>query len=219
MPESLTSETETQELENTGRRGIAPALVLLALIGASSLTGFWMTRSGPFASDTSGPAEARDADVSGAPAEPSSPPTTGHDTATDSDDPGSIAMESPLAPKDAECSRLIVGVWEQERFGTRRMTVLDDGTASMAIRPSGIWASMFGEKIDLEMFWSIKDGHIDYGVSGGSPEEQMETARKMWGDHWVEKIETLTQDELILIDQSTSAPSRWTRAKEDETQG
>jgi hypothetical protein len=39
----------------------------------------------------------------------------------------------------------------------------------------------------------------------------------MWGDHWVEKIEKLSSDEMVLLDQSTSAPSGWKRVVEKVT--
>jgi len=220
MPNSLKTDTESDTTSVTARRGIAPAMLLLALVGATSLTGLWMSSSGPFA-------PARHAAV--VPASTSSEDTlqsTQHAAPsvsgdlTSSTDAGSQDASVPapeLSPEDAQRSRLVVGVWEQERFGKRQMTIKSDGTATMIMRPSGVWATMFGERIDLEMYWSIRDGHIDYGVSGGTPAQQTETARKMWGDHWVEKIEKLSADEMVLLDQSTSAPSGWKRVVEKVT--
>lgn len=196
------------------RRGIAPAVLLLALIGVSTLTGAWVTGAGPFNSDAPlavPPSLHTGHDVPGESGQPS-PATEVVDPPVLSGLPGEPAVEA-LSPEDAERARLIVGSWEQERYGQRVMTVKADGTATMMIRPSGLWATMFGEQIDLELYWSIKDGHIDYGVSGGASAEQVATASKMWGDHWIEKIVTLTEDELVLLDQSTSQEIGWKRAK------
>jgi len=215
MPDSVIPHTDSDAASIKTRRGVAPAVLLLALVGASSLTGLWMSSSGPFAPAEHSvvvPATASDEDTGQRSQHAASPVTGKQASSTDAalqDD-----SEPELSPEDAERSRLIVGVWEQERFGKRQMTVKPDGTATMIMRPSGVWATMFGERINLEMYWSIRDGHIDYGVSGGTPAQQTETARKMWGDHWVEKIEKLTPDEMVLLDQSTSLPSGWKRVVE-----
>jgi hypothetical protein len=188
---------------------------LLALVGATSLAGLWISGRGPFAS-AGHPVEVQ-ATISGEMTKQSTPDDAAaapgvHTSSTDPAPQETPADATPrLSPEDEERARLIVGVWEQERFGKRQMTIKPDGTATMIMRPSGVWATMFGERIDLEMYWSIRDGHIDYGVSGGTPAQQTEMARKMWGDHWVEKIQKLSADEMVLLDQSTSAPSGWKR--------
>ena len=220
MSDSQKSDTVNEAATVRTRRRVAPAVLLLALVGATSLTGLWISGRGPFA--PSGHPIVTQATVSGTKTQqdPHNDDTavSGVHTASAGVSPDTPEDTSPeLSPEDAERSRLVVGVWEQERFGKRQMTVKPDGTATMIMRPSGVWATMFGERIDLEMCWSIRDGHIDYGVSGGTPAQQTETARKMWGDHWIEKIEKLSADEMVLLDQSSSLPSGWKRVVEKVT--
>ena len=201
-----------QSAHDTPRR-VLPAVTLLSLVGIVSVVGFRMS------DDT--PTQPENTQVA-ASADPGNEIDSGVPTEADSTGPAAGTDTEPeLSPEDAERVRLLLGVWEQERFGRRLMTVNADGTATMVIRPAGLLASTFGfdEQIDLEMYWKVKDGHIDYGVSGGSPPDQVKAASAMWGDHWVEKIETLTDEELILLDQSTSAPSKWQRVPALEQPG
>lgn len=123
--------------------------------------------------------------------------------------------ESPVEtvdPETARLSKLIVGNWQQEFYGKRTLTVKADGTAAMTILPSGVFALGFGSKIDLTMFWSVKDGHLDYGVNGGTPDDKVKLAAKTWGDHWVEKIVTLDENKLDLLSEDGSSHSVWERA-------
>lgn len=216
-PERTVPETETLTSEETQpvvRRRVAPMVMLLSLAGVAPVVGFWMTTDeAAVPKGTEVVASARNDMRPAGPDQSTDADATTTDTTAPAAD---VEPQKELSPEDAERARLIVGVWEQERYGTRRMTVNEDGTASMVLRPAGLWATMFGNRIDLDMYWKVRDGHIDYGVSGGSPKKQMEAARSMWGDHWVEKIEALSDGELVLLDQSTSAPSKWTRIPESE---
>ena len=114
-------------------------------------------------------------------------------------------------PETSRLSKLVVGEWRQNFYGERTLSVKDDGTASMTILPSGVFAFGFGPKIDLTMFWSVKDGHLDYGVNGGSPEDKVKLAAKTWGDHWVEKIISLDENKLDLLSVDGSSHSIWER--------
>lgn len=124
--------------------------------------------------------------------------------------PDKTPVES-VDPEAARLSKLIVGSWQQEFYGKRTLTVNVDGTAKMTILPSGVFAFGFGPKIDLTMFWSVKDGHLDYGVNGGTPADKVKLAATTWGDHWVEKIVTLDENKLDLLSVDGSSHSIWER--------
>jgi hypothetical protein len=116
--------------------------------------------------------------------------------------------------QDAETARLaalIVGDWRQDFFGERTLSVKADGTATMTILPSTFLTVVYGSKIDLTMFWSVKDGHLDYGINGGVPADKVKLAAKTWGDHWVEKIIELDESKLDLLSVDGSTHSIWER--------
>jgi len=140
------------------------------------------------------------------------PPATLEKLQPDESPEGVEPEEAPADPKTARLSKLIVGDWQQEFYGKRTLTVKPDGTATMTILPSGVFAFGFGPKIDLTMFWSVKDGHLDYGVNGGTPDDKVKLAAKTWGDHWVESIVTLDESKLDLLSEDGSSHSIWERA-------
>jgi hypothetical protein len=116
-----------------------------------------------------------------------------------------------LNPAEERLKRLIVGTWRQNYFGERTLSVTADGAAAMAIVPDSVWAFAFGPRIDLAMFWSIKDGHLDYGVNGGTPADKVKMASTTWGDHWVEKIILLDETKLDLLSVDGVTHSIWER--------
>ena len=120
-----------------------------------------------------------------------------------------------IDPETSRLSKLIVGSWKQDFYGERTLTVKADGKATMTILPSGVFAIGFGSKIDLTMFWSVKAGHLDYGVSGGTPADKVKLAASTWGDHWVEKIIELTETELDLLSVDGSSHSIWERVPDE----
>lgn len=128
---------------------------------------------------------------------------------------GTDASADPNGPdvesKDPETERLFVGVWRQERHGERTLTMKSDGTATMTIIPGGFYSLAFGKRIDLTMFWSMKDGHLDYGINGGTPPEKVKMAIKLYGDHWVEKIVELDETKLNLFSARSKTHSIWER--------
>ena len=123
------------------------------------------------------------------------------------------SAESTMSPEDAGLARRLVGNWQQDRFGQRYLSVKADGTASMTIHPASLYAFAFGSRIDIRMYWSVKDGRLDYGIKDGTPQDKVDLAAQTWGDHWVEKIESLTPSELVLIGESDGLPCRWTKTE------
>jgi hypothetical protein len=134
-------------------------------------------------------------------------------------DTGPVAdMDSnSAANRDERLRQLILGSWQQSYYGTRLLTVLPDGKARMVIRPDSVWAFAFGQQIDLDMFWTIRNGRIDYGYKGGTPADKVTLAAKTWGDRWDEQILELTDSRLVLLCEDGKTRSEWNRASTDKT--
>lgn len=148
---------------------------------------------------------------------PTEPSESTPDGASETETPSEVVAEpvERVDPETLRLSKLIIGNWKQDFYGERTLTVKADGTASMTILPSGIFALGFGPKIDLTMFWSVKDGHLDYGVNGGTPDDKVKLAASTWGDHWVEKIVTLDENRLDLLSEDGSSHSIWERVSNE----
>jgi len=117
---------------------------------------------------------------------------------------------------DAEVARtlkLLMGSWTRESYGTRTLTIRADGTAKMVIKPSAVYAFVFGSVINVDVKWELQDGHIDYKVTGGTPTDKVDLAKKTYGDHWHEKIDKLDGTTLILVGKEGDK-YKWTRVEE-----
>ena len=126
-----------------------------------------------------------------------------------------VVPEPPPPDENVLKAKRLVGSWQQEFLGQRTLTIAADGTAKMVIEPAGIWVLGFGRRLDIELFWSVKDGHLIYGITSGTPPEKVAVAIKSWGDKWDEEIVTLTDEKLILLEASGDQ-SEWERVKPDE---
>ncbi|MBI1310472.1 hypothetical protein GC176_04125 [bacterium] len=208
---------------------ISRMLVLLALTGAASVASLLVSAFGPGADNRSGVARegvllsvGDAASVEGStfasPSESTARVTVESDNAAQetSELVVSGAQTDVATAGDEQLRRMIIGSWQQSYYGKRVLTVLPDGKAKMVIRPDSVWTFAFGEQIDLDMFWTIENGRIDYGYSGGSPKEKVELAAKTWGDRWEETILELTNSRLVLLCEDGQTRSEWARASTDK---
>jgi hypothetical protein len=127
--------------------------------------------------------------------------------------------DGPKEPAaDAEAARtvkLLLGSWTRESYGTRTLTIREDGTAKMVIKPSSVYSFIFGSVINIDVKWELQDGHVDYKVTGGTPADKVKLAKDTWGDHWHEKIDKLDGTTLILVGKEGDK-YEWTRIEDPE---
>lgn len=128
-------------------------------------------------------------------------------------EPALSGIEETAQPLDARDKQL-VGVWQQEKYGRRTLTILPEGKAKMTIEPAGAWSLAFGKRLDAEMYWSLEGDRIIYGMTSGTPANKYEIAVKAWGDRWNEQLTALTAERLtITADDGTV--SVWQRVDRD----
>ena len=127
---------------------------------------------------------------------------------------GTSPPEDKDATETARITKLLAGTWTRESYGNRRLTIRQDGTASIAIKPSTVYAVVFGDRIDIEVKWELQDGYVDYKVTSATPAEKFEMAKNTWGDHWHEKIHKLDEKKLILLGEEGDE-YEWTRVESD----
>lgn len=184
---------------------LASVPIVIALAGA---IGFYLT-----ADEGEGPAVDETASGETQPTDTSKP---GEDSSPKDNTAGTKPAEEPSTDEDAReiarITKLLAGTWTRESYGNRRLTIREDGTASMVIKPSTVYALVFGDRIDIEVKWELQDGYVDYKVTSATPAEKFEMAKKAWGDHWHEKINKLDENTLILLGEEGDE-YEWTRVE------
>ena len=111
-----------------------------------------------------------------------------------------VAPVDSMSPEDRGFATKVIGTWIQEEYGKKTLTIMPDGKGLMLMEPSALFAVAFGSRVEATLYWSIKDGYIDYGINGGTPADKIEMAKRSFGDFWHEKIVQLDDDTLVLIE-------------------
>lgn len=109
-----------------------------------------------------------------------------------------------------ENRQLILGVWEDDYKGKRRLTFRNDGTATMIVEPSGM-NSLFAARLRFEETWSIADGHLTMRVTGGEPAGRVKLILQTMGDSTRQKILALDEEFLRLLDENGDTEYTWRR--------
>jgi hypothetical protein len=125
---------------------------------------------------------------------------------------GRAEEPAPAAvPPDAECRKLVLGVWQDHYRGKRTLTVREDGTATMLVELSGMKAALYASRLRFDMNWSITDGRLKKQTVGGDPPGKVKLILKLMGDQVNEPILELTKDRLLLLDGDGKQKYDWKR--------
>ena len=199
-------------------------------VNKSSRDGFAASKVGsPFVSQTLTDGENRD----GRDQQTSTPPAPSPSGAHESHDGRTIAVDATVSKQDvgvldadqvadatdrksAGQRDLLVGKWCRYFFGQRTLTIRRDGSATMNIEPDGLWAVAFGDSIKIDIEWRTENGCIIYAVTGGTPADKVKAAKKLWGDHWNEKILELSPSKLLLLGEDGETTYEWKRLDSDD---
>jgi hypothetical protein len=202
----------SQSPDSEPSRGMLSFPVLLAVAGITSVATAGIFLVG----GSSEEASHQSAEVAVA-ADPGKKAATASSVSDDPDEttPAGRIDKPKVSTEDAEAARttrLLIGSWTRESYGTRTLTIHEDGTAKMVIKPSSVYSFVFGSVINVEVKWELQDGHVDYKVTGGTPTDKVDLAKKTWGDHWHEKINKLNEKTLILQGEEGDK-YEWTRVE------
>ena len=123
----------------------------------------------------------------------------------------SLPLSASVEDPDASLRKLLQGTWEREFHGSWIMTIQDDGQGTLLIRPSGWWGTLIGEKVLVNLDWSINDGRAELVSVSGEPKTAFAAAKLIFGDRRIRKIKELTETRLVLLDEEDNSEAEWTR--------
>ena len=128
-----------------------------------------------------------------------------HKSAHENQDVGSVDVRL-----DEQYRQLIIGTWQDDFKGRRKLTVRDDGTATMVVEPDGV-NSLFAAQLTFEEQWSIEGDRLRLNAIGGEPESRVNLILKMMGTQTNQKILELTTERLLLLDDNGQTVYDWRR--------
>ncbi|MHC4180625.1 MAG: hypothetical protein ACYSWU_24260, partial [Planctomycetota bacterium] len=82
---------------------------------------------------------------------------------------------------DERFRRLVVGTWTDNYKGKRTMTLDEDGTGTMVVELTGLTATLFADRLQFDMVWSVENGRMKKRTIGGEPAGKVKLILKAWG--------------------------------------
>ncbi|MAG94922.1 MAG: hypothetical protein CMJ48_14435 [Planctomycetaceae bacterium] len=130
--------------------------------------------------------------------------------------PAPDAAPTPEDP-DTKRQRWFIGRWHTSHQADRTLTVNEDGTGLMTVKLGGIGSFLFGNRMDIEISWSIEDGKMTHTLLGGKPASKVATMKRMFGDVRTYNILSMTEQSLEIVKENGESQHTWTRLP-DESQ-
>lgn len=131
--------------------------------------------------------------------------------------PQPVVAPKPERDPDDLAREQVVGLWKQNYTGVRWLSLRPDGTGTMFIDPDWIARALLGDKLTMQIEWSIEDGHALMKSVSGTPESAFNAATTLFGRERNRKIAELTDTRFILLDEEDGSTSEWTRLAPGET--
>jgi len=115
---------------------------------------------------------------------------------------------------EARLKNLILGQWEDEYRGKRRLTVNADGTGRMLVEPEGIGKKLFAAELKFDIEWILRDGRVTLKMLRGEPKSKVRLILKLYGSEAEYKIMELTEERMLLLDADGTTQYDWRRPSE-----
>jgi hypothetical protein len=120
-------------------------------------------------------------------------------------------QQEPLAGLDDQRRRQVVGDWEDDYQGHRRLSVRADGTATMRVEPLGIGRRLFADHLQFEIEWTVTDDRIIMITTGGEPKSKTKLIMNLYGTRAEYKLLNLDDRQLLLLDADGKTKYEWRR--------
>jgi len=130
--------------------------------------------------------------------------STSHKSLKSSTDP---TVKDP----DEALKESLLGSWKREFYGEWLMTLQKGGTGTIVITPSGIWGTLIGKRVDVNLEWSVENGRIKLRSISGKPDLAFKASVQIFGKERIRKIKELTAHRFIMLDEEDDSETEWTR--------
>jgi hypothetical protein len=119
--------------------------------------------------------------------------------------------------EEEKARRMLLGVWQDNYRGKRKLTLNADGTGTMHVELGGAEAFLFGSKMRFDMKWKLEDKKLTKTNTGGEPTDKVNLILNTMGNVAVDTLLEVTEDRLHLQDKDGKTKYDWRRPKKDES--
>ena len=128
-----------------------------------------------------------------------------------------LAIPSPVSKAEPELTpeqrqkKMVQGTWEDLYEGHRLLTIRDDGTASMSIELDGLAATLFAQRLEFDIRWTLEKGRVVMQTTGGRPEKKADLILKVYGNRAEYHVDGVEENRLLLRDVENNTKFEWKR--------
>lgn len=127
--------------------------------------------------------------------------------------PGAVddQAESSLASR-------LVGRWTMEKHGSRTLHLKSDGSATVEARLNLLASLVYGERLKLDLTWTLEGDVMSQAISGGTPEAAVQRLTRDWGDRREYRVIEVDEEHLVLSEVGDDGDRDvWMRVQTQET--
>lgn len=126
------------------------------------------------------------------------------ESVVNADSDGALATLSDL-------EKSMLGTWEDDYKGHRKLTLNADGTGRMVVELDGFAATLFAKTLTFQEEWLVADGKVTMKATGGEPSGKVRLVLSLHGDSSTQRIVEVTQERMILIEEPSETRFEWRR--------
>lgn len=139
---------------------------------------------------------------------------TGDSPADNADIPQTPTRPSDLTPE--QIRQVVAGHWTSEYYGTRYLTVRNDGTATILFQANTMARMVVGARLRIEYTWEYDPSkeRVIFTMVDGGPESGIAYVRKLWGNQQKQDVLFVCTGELHLRDLDGKTEHHWVALNE-----
>lgn len=111
---------------------------------------------------------------------------------------GDDAADAAAVPQEPALAEQLVGIWHLERHGERTLHIHADGTATAEVKLNMLGALMYGERMTLQLNWTLQDDVMTQTITSGTPQEAVQRLIRDWGDRREYRVIEASDEQLVL---------------------
>lgn len=124
---------------------------------------------------------------------------------------------APAGPTDDELRAMIVGRWQTISNGTRLIENRTDGTASMDLTFAFVASLLYGDKMHIELRWTVEEGLLVYTMQSGTPKSNFDRIVSDFGSLATYRFLSISPERMHLVRQSDPSEDYvWTRVETEK---
>lgn len=131
----------------------------------------------------------------------------------DSEIPEAPTAPAQLTPQQIEC--IVAGAWTSEYYGTRYLTIRNDGSATVLFQANTLARMFVGSLLKIEYTWEYdpQQQQVVFHMEQGAPEQGAEYVTKLWGKLQKQDVITVCRGQLHMRDLDGKTEHHWKRVE------